>query len=573
MIDIDYVEGLNLEVKASAGTGDDLDCTLVIANNSFPSLALKNVNSHGGLRLSGLYENAPSLIKCTSKLSTISLYNNKLSGFHFTPEYIVMGETPENIKGVDISLSGLYSFFDGYSNFEFSNTCIKKEISDYLLNTEFYIGDEIYNFSVYHDYSCSRKFDTTTLVEDAIVRVYKSSGDISLDEIKIIIKKIRVSFSLLLGFDLSIRKTWLVDDNELRCSSFYFFSASKPEQPFEHPHECFVYSAQLLTIKNWQNILIGIFNDPTDSSILEFWVRLVSMFSFKGFWEYEILGVVSLLDAYSKKYHKKYTDKKMPVRTFDKLKDEIKAVLIKYKDSLPTNKDQSRHCDVVDNMISQIGYIKNTNAQDFRLILKFLMGKLSENIRNLINFKDEDFEIIIKIRNSAAHGAPIDENIMKNIQRAMIVKEKIKFLMLYLFFKSLNFTDDEFVKLCARTFNKIRLGAQLDSYTLEVVYGNTTALDIDFESFEKAKQNKKSNIGIIYHIKSKIFEHDNKELNEIINCSHEIYSEKHSSVVDLIYDKYLYTGIYSVELCSTLYLCHADEKIKIHSSFLIKMND
>lgn len=112
----------------------------------------------------------------------------------------------------------------------------------------------------------------------------------------------------MLGFDLSIKKTWIVSDDVKHIIPLYFYAPSKSAQPFEHPHECLIYSSQLLNNDDWAKILTSAFNN-VNPSISDFWVRLVSMFSYKGFWEYEILGVVSLLDAYSKNYHKIYTEK------------------------------------------------------------------------------------------------------------------------------------------------------------------------------------------------------------------------------------------------------------------------
>lgn len=571
MLNIDYAEGLNLPAKISIGSIDDVDCTLIIARNSFPHLKMGDY--FYSKDVDAFLNNPPNLISIKSKRETFTLYNSESSGDSLIPEYVTTGSKPESISGVDISLSGLYTFFDGLSNFTVSDSCIKKDITDCFIKTEFNINDELYTFSVEHDYSFSKKIDTTTIVEDAFIRIRKYEGDISLDAIKNIVKKIRILFSLMLGFDLSIRKTWIIKNDGARCNSFYFHAPSKLEPPFENSHDCFIFSAKLLANNEWCEILTSTFNGDSSNSLSEFWVRLVSMFSYKGFWEYEILGVVSLLDAYSKKHHEAHTNKTISLRKFDKLKGSIKNTLREYKNSLPADKNYDDSCEVIDNMILQVGYIKNTNAQDFRLILKLLMETISTDIQNLIDFKNEDFEMIIKIRNAAAHGAPIDEDIMANLQRVMIVKEKIKFLLLYLFFKSMNFSVKDFIKLCRHSFSKIKFGADLDSYTLNMISGTGVALHIDSQSIAKAKKTSKINTVIIYHVKSQRCEIGNSTIQEVMDSMYSSNKGKFNNFVDLIYEKYLINEIFSVQYLHSLFLCAEDEKIELHGAYLIKIND
>lgn len=570
MLNIDYAEGLNLAGKAFIGSIENIDCTLKIENNSFPLLNIENALSNMELR--EYFKTPPETIICTSQHHVFTLHNNKSTGSSFIPEFIVYGRESKNFNGIDISLSGLYSFFDGYSNFELKDSCICKNITDHFVKTQFYIDGDLYYFSVEHDYSYSKKIDTTTLIEDAIVRVWRARGNISLDEIKNIVKKIRILFSLLLGFDLSIKKTWLISGDEKRINPFYFYAPSKPVQPFEHPHDCFIYSAQLLNNDDWAKILTCAFNNM-NPSISEFWVRLVSMFSYKGFWEYEILGVVSLLDAYSKNYHKIYTDKKMPVAHFKKIIKQIKNILFEYKDGLPLDNKKSNLCDVIDNIETQLSYIKNTNAQDFKLILNLLMGNINDNIKKLIDFKRVDFDIIIKIRNLAAHGSPINDSIMENLQQVMIVKEKIKFFLLYIFFISIGFSDVDFIRLCRNSFNKIKLGARLDSYVLKVTYGNGVVFDIDSKDIFKAKNNTKINSSIIFHVKSNRYEINNEDLNEVIESIFTTNRDKYFNIIDLIYSEFINDEIFSVEYFLSVFLCCENEKIELHGAYLIKSND
>lgn len=570
MQDIDYVDGLNLTGKANIGSVEQVDCKLFISNKSFPQLQIEN--SMHRRDLYDYFKTPPTTIEYISKWFRFTLYNNEFSGGAFSPEYIVMGADPESVNGVEISLSGLYSFFDGYSNLEVQDSHNGKNIKEHFVNTQFYIDNDLYYFSVEHDFSYTKNIDTTTLVEDAYVKIWNPSGEISLDNIKKITKQIRIIFSLLLGFDLSIKKTWLVNKLGQRSNSFYFHSPSKSGQPFERPHDCFIYSANLLTEDEWVKILNSAFNNMSNS-MTEFWVRLVSMFSYKGFWEYEILGVVSLLDAYSNSHHKLKTEKKISAHAFKKLRKQMKDVLIKYKESLPLNDKYSSSCEVIDNITLQIGYIKNTNAQDFKLKLNFLIANISSNIKNLLDFKDDDFEMIIKIRNSAAHGSPIDESIMQNIQRAMIVKEKIKFLLLYLLFKEMDFPDNDFVRLCERTFNKIKLGATLDSYTLSVVFGNGVAFEVTQKNLDEAKKVSKMNMPIIYHVKSDRFEVNDTKLNEIVESIYTKNRGKHVDIATLIYSEYSYEGCFSVEYLPHVFLCFNDEKTEIHGVLLVKLND
>lgn len=201
------------------------------------------------------------------------------------------------------------------------------------------------------------------------------------------------------------------------------------------------------------------------------------------------------------------------------------------------------------------------------------MGTISSDIKNLINFKNVDFEIIIKIRNLAAHGAPINDSIIENLQQVMITKEKIKFLLLYVFFKSLGFSDVDFIKLCRNSFNKIKLGANLDPFTLKITYGNDIALDVDAENIIKAKTKPRINATVIFHVKSNRYEINNEALNEVIESIFTTNRGYYFNIIDLIYSEFINDEIFCVEYFPSVFLCCGDEKVELHGAYLIKSND
>ncbi len=255
----------------------------------------------------------------------------------------------------------------------------------------------------------------------------------------------------------------------------------------------------------WGVVVSNIFNDKVGNAISSFWVRLVSMFSYKGFWEYEILGVVSILDAYSLDYHEKYTLKKLPKEEYQKLKNEMVKVLDAYKlSNLPISIENGSYlddCQVIDGMIFSLGTIRNTNAPNFKSAFDGLMNSIDKDIRDLIGLGSDEFRLIQNIRNLAAHGQAISKNIRDNLQKVIVVKEKVKFLLLYIVFILLGFTKETFINACGNSFHKIRLNAQLDALTLSKLKGTAKFFELNNTEFIKAKALPLVDISLIYHSK------------------------------------------------------------------------
>lgn len=574
-MDIDYAQGLNLDVDVEIGTLEGVTGRLEIASNMFPKLTIENKYSHYDSSIVPFFKSPPSTIICKSNYQILTLCQNASSGRSFLPDYVVVGTKVNEVTGVDVSLVGLFSFFNGNSSFVFKDSYLGKRIFDNFIGSEFLISDDVYNFSVNHEFSSINDFDKTIISEDAVVRIIKKNGFISLDEAKNIIKKVRVLFSLLLGFDLSIRKTWLVYGDDNYAMPFYFHAFSNSEHPFEHAHQCFMVSPYIFNNDMWSTILNKAFNGEAGDDVSNIWVRLVSLFSYKGFWEYRILGIVSLLDSYSVRFHKRTGIEKLPSSDFKALKRGMVSVLDSYRSSLLLQNDQKyiEKSQVVDSMISSLDFIRNTNAQTFQLTFNILFDSVDKDVQDLIGFADGDFKLIKQIRDLAAHGEAIPQEIIDNIQQAMIVSEKIKFLLLFIIYRTLGFSRDLFIECCGMSHHKIKLGAKLRKIKLDELTGQSKFFKLNDDDWVKVNSLKGLGLAVTYHVKSDYLEIQNDYLSRLSKDWWETKQEEYSSSVDLIYASYASDDYFGVEHVASLYLLNGDSHVELNGVIMLWLND
>ncbi len=202
----EYLDCLELDVDVEMSNDNFIKGVLKTSNAALPFLVLNNESVYKDPVAHAFHKSPPSFIKCKSKNQVYTLFENKTIRGYITPEYIVAGDGFGGANGVEISLSGLYEFFNGMSSVEYKDNYLRKEVFDNFINIDFTINSEKYNLTVRHDHWGTSKANVTTITEDAVVRVEKYKGVISLKEAKNIIKKVKLLFSLLLGYDLSIKK-------------------------------------------------------------------------------------------------------------------------------------------------------------------------------------------------------------------------------------------------------------------------------------------------------------------------------------------------------------------------------
>ena len=124
------------------------------------------------------------------------------------------------------------------------------------------------------------------------------------------------------------------------------------------------------------------------------------MFSYQGAWEYELLGYISLLDAYSSEFSEKKR-KKLPRSKYRLIKDDLLNVIKHHGREL-----DSEYSSVLESFKAAISGIRNTNLPTFKEKFYALVETIDPNVYSTIDLSEEQFTHIKKLRDLSAHGQP-----------------------------------------------------------------------------------------------------------------------------------------------------------------------
>lgn len=205
------------------------------------------------------------------------------------------------------------------------------------------------------------------------------------------------------------------------------------------------------------------------------WVRLAGMQRYEGFWEFKILGYVSLLDEYVSTYaeiaNKKVT--KAENKKVTKFKEQI--TLLKK----PLDKSQ------IKDMESLVESIFVTSRElTFREKYDYAKSLTDENIRKVINLTDDDFSLIKRIRDKVAHGSAPDLS-DTSYQELHVIVEKIALLMTYWAHSDLGFSPSDFAAALKYTHNRLKFNHGLDKIHLDRITNSAEFIKVSESLFEE----------------------------------------------------------------------------------------
>lgn len=182
------------------------------------------------------------------------------------------------------------------------------------------------------------------------------------------------------------------------------------------------------------------------------WARLAGMQHFEGFWEYRILGYVTLLDSYVSTE----VNKGPAVRPTTRKLTRLEASLSHMKSAL-TPAQTTEVLDAVADLFS--------SKKTFESRFEGLMATLDKRVVQVIGFHPEDFERIKELRDEVAHGLEISYK-SSDLTQMLTIMHRLVLLLTYLFFLELGL-GGIFLRSLDRTRNEVRLRAGIEQRHLD----------------------------------------------------------------------------------------------------------
>lgn len=545
---ISFFEDFNTAIKLNLSSlGSSRDAKLIIKRNKLPTVDFDNLSLSelGNIHLSNEEQES---IECNSDTKHYRLIGCETNGDFIYPRYIVEGLEYEPAIGVEISLTGLSSWFDQCTKIKITDTELTMSLPDDKIDARVKIDNETYqiNSNSYCDVENVEKKDY--LVSGyTTIKIVKIDGNISESSAESLSHDIRRLFSLLLGQPLSIEYVWLIVDSPLPRRPFYFGCPEHKEKPFESPIECIIHPSLIFERNIWNNIFNAYFSPPMKKRFQTIWSRLPTLLAYNGIWEYELLGYVSILEAYSKQYAD-IKGKKLPKEKFG----EVKKKLLRFIDE--TQQELlSEFPETMGSIKTGIDGIRNTNLPTFREKFKYLLSKTDDGIRGMINFSTEEFKAIKHIRDSAAHALPLKTRNERDISFEFELKYKLQVFLLYLVYKDFGFFPADYARCLKTTHCKYVINSKISEFKRDKLAGVTPFYVVSKDNFLKASKSKKFNVGITYYKEKNIYNYSETITNEIndnwLRCDDKVCRSmvdhvnaftKNSGVIDVIYQSEAY---------------------------------
>lgn len=423
-------------------------------------------------------------IECASTTDNghYSLVNCKLAQSRIHPRYVLKGKTKSTrFDGFQVVFSDITNWFIRNRLPDIDKKEIRKSIPQdtfkTIINTD--DGDRIRISNKYDYYSHFGEENEIVVEEYVTLQVESLDRKLALDEIERKSFELRNLFSLILGWPIDIRYVWVYQRKERGLLPLYFTYFPSDRPSFEYSYECLIQPHVLSKKGQWRTMFRNFHCEEVNKRFKQVWSRLVGLYVFKGLWEYEFLGYVSVLDAFSNRFVKGKT-KKLKEQKFSLLMNDLIKTANGWKENL-----EETDFDVIDNLAESIkDNIKNTNLPSFKKKFNVVLNSLPPKLQEILGFSEEEFEVLKKLRNQIAHGSPPKLKKEHDITFEYKIRDKLLILLSFFIYSDLGFRPREFMKCISRSHHKWIRNADINELALREISGSAKIVRLGKADFD-----------------------------------------------------------------------------------------
>jgi hypothetical protein len=295
-----------------------------------------------------------------------------------------------------------------------------------------------------------------------------SNGGFPLKEVRDKATGLCALLSLLIAYPISIVSIDVhTTDGHAHRLYFGTFNQLQRDNTREFPIQCLLQKRRL--DGQWPLILNNYYQERERRDL---WVRLAGMQRYEGFWDFRLLGYVSLLDRYVAQRTQAHPVGSSPPQ--QKIK-KLATALSKFTPVL----DRA----VLSAIVDVAKRIFTDRDPSFADRYAYAMDHTDSEVRAVINLTNEDFELIKDVRDRIAHGEPpeLPDSDFTNIHTII---GKIALLLTYWTIHDLGISKVEFLGAMNATHNRLYLGASVDRKSLARATGTAAFFDVSAEKFE-----------------------------------------------------------------------------------------
>ncbi|MDU8427636.1 hypothetical protein RYA99_03205 [Pseudomonas syringae pv. actinidifoliorum] len=328
----------------------------------------------------------------------------------------------------------------------------------------------------------------------------KDSTLFDFPEIKSKPHQLACLLSILIAYPISITSIWVTGINGYWLPA-YFPAFDRPKKEFERNQFWRNSLIRRQTLdSHWPELFCCYYSSPHRESI---WTRLAGMQRYQGFWEYKVLGYISLLDSYASSVTKFANIKPAGTKlaTIDTIMEQIRNL-----ETPPSDKSITE----IEKILART-LPKNRKELTFLEKYEYVTTNTDKDILKIINLSEDEFLCLKKVRDSIAHGDAVDLEIYPS-EKIFSITSKITLLLTFRALNEFGILAGDFIKSLYDTINTLRYNKGLNITHLERVLHPTSFFEVSQNLFEKISKFKGERINACFTL-NKIGEID--------------YSEKH----------------------------------------------
>lgn len=310
--------------------------------------------------------------------------------------------------------------------------------------------------------------DDGHLIKDSIHFSIASTSPFSIGNVRRYITDLLALLSILLGTPVSPTSIVVKSDKDRTGYVFFPFYKREADTDTRKKSGMDYFIKKRIFEDNWQTIVQKFYSSTLRDPL---WLRLSGMKRYNDFWEYKVLGYVTLWEAYVSSQTQSLERKRIPTT-----KRAVKFFHEKIDQSdLSLTAEQSQG---VKNLADSVFQTRDYTLQEKTEIV---ISQADPDVIKIIDLSVEAFARLRKLRDEIAHGQVItilpDEHPLISSRI-----EKLTLLLTYFAFVELGLKKGEFLECLQRTWNRMARGANLNEAHLDKVTGNAEFITLSSEN-------------------------------------------------------------------------------------------
>jgi len=375
-----------------------------------------------------------------------TLFDCQFEQLFLSCQYIISTETTDAFVLAEVEVLDISPWFFGFQRIQGKpGTKIEWVNTPTEISASLTLDDRNLTVKAYPRTSIDQT-DDGHLIKDSVLFSIESTTALSISKMRRYTTDLLALLSILLGTPASISSVGVKSDND--SSGYAFFPYYEPETDAgtgtrkKESHDYFL--KKRIFEANWQAIVQNFFPSELRDPL---WLRLSGMKRYNDFWEYKVLGYVTLWEAYVSSQTQSLGKKTIAIPT--------KAVK-RFHEKLDMNK-LTLTSEQVQGVKDLADLVFQTREYTLQEKTEIVISQTDPDIVKIINLSSDAFARLRKIRDEIAHGdiitIPPDEHPLLATRI-----ENLTLLLTYFAFIEFGLKKDDFLACLRSTWNRMVRG-------------------------------------------------------------------------------------------------------------------